>query len=114
MDPLTLLLTRNGPTRSSRLSEILQAEFGATAEAARKRLSRAKPPVRSFPFLLLPKREAFMYLEDDRGTDRYWTNFHDALRETDSVYAAAIDGVIARGGIVAVDEFAVISGAPNQ
>ena len=114
MDPLTLLLTRNGPTRSSRLSEILQAEFGATAEAARKRLSRAKPPVRSFPFSLLPKREAFMYLEDDRGTDRYWTNFHDALRETDSVYAAAIDGVIARGGIVAVDEFAVISGAPNQ
>jgi hypothetical protein len=93
---------------------MLQAEFGASREAARKRLSRAKPPIRSFPYALLPKREAFIYLEDDRGTERYWTNFHDALRETDSVYAAAIDGVIARGGIVSADEFAVISGAPNQ
>jgi hypothetical protein len=114
MDPLTHLLTKHGPRRSSRLSEMLQAEFGATPEAARKRLSRAKPPVRSFPFSLLPKREAFIYLEDDRGTERYWTNFHDALREADSVYGAAIDGVIARGGIVSADEFPVISGAPNQ
>jgi hypothetical protein len=34
------------------------------------------------------------------------------LRETNSVYGAALDGLIARGGIVAADEFAVISGAP--
>lgn len=114
MDPLTNLLTKYGPSRSSRLSEMLQAEFGATPDAARKRLSRAKPPVRSFPFSLLPKREAFMYLVDDRGSERYWTNFHHALRETESVYAAAIDGMVARGGIVSIDEFAVISGAPNQ
>ena len=114
MDPLTQLLTKHGPSRASRLSEMLQAEFGASPEAARKRLSRARPPIRSFPYSLLPKREAFIYLEDDRGTEQYWTNFHDALREADFVYGAAIDGVIARGGIVSRDEFAVVSGAPNQ
>ena len=34
------------------------------------------------------------------------------LRETGTVYACAIDGLDARGGIVPMDEFAVVSGAP--
>ena len=113
MDALTKLLQTHGPRRSSRLRELL-CEDGSTPEAARKRLSRAKPPILSYPFSLLPDREAFFYLKDERGSERYWTNFIDALRETDTVYAAALDGLAARGGIVALEEFPVISGAPSK
>jgi hypothetical protein len=111
-DPLAQLLADRGPSRASELGVLLQEQFGASPEAARKRLSRARPPIRSFPFSLLPKREAFIYLQDDRGTERFWMNFHNALRETDSIYGAALDGLIARGGVVSADEFDVISGAP--
>lgn len=90
----------------------LQDEFGLTAEAARKRLSRIRAPLRSFPIPLLPKREAFLYRQQDRNTERFWTNLHRDLRETESVIGAAIDGLAARGGIVTADEFPVISGAP--
>jgi hypothetical protein len=114
LDPLFKLLAKNGPLRSSRLSLALQAECGISPEAARKRLSRAKLPIVSLPHPLLPKREAFFYLGHQRGTERFWTNLHAALRETDSIYATAIDGLVARGGIVLRDEFAVVSGAPNQ
>jgi hypothetical protein len=98
--------------RSSLLSERLCADHGTTPEAARKRLSRARPPIRSYPVSLLPKREAFFYLQNDRGSDRFWLNLMRDMRETDSAAAAAIDGLMARGGVVAAEEFPVISGAP--
>lgn len=34
------------------------------------------------------------------------------LRETGSIYACAIDGLRARGGVVPIEEFAVVAGAP--
>jgi hypothetical protein len=114
MEPIAQILTKYGPSRSARVAGLLREEHGVSDEAARKRLERAKQPVRSFPVPLLPKREAFLYLQDERGSERFWTNFLDALRETDSVYGAAIDGLIARGGVVTADEFAVISGAPTK
>jgi hypothetical protein len=112
VDPITALLDKHGPNRSSAVAARLQDEFGLTPEAARKRLSRIRAPLRSFPIPLLPKREAFLYRQQDRNTERFWTNLHRDLRETESVMGAAIDGLAARGGIVSADEFAVISGAP--
>ena len=106
------LLKLHGPTRAARLAEAMAAETGLKPEAARQRLSRAKPPVRRFPFPLLPKREGFFYMEADRNTERYWVNLVRDLRETGSIYGLAIDGFMARGGVVPTDEFAVVSGAP--
>ena len=112
MDPVGSLLDKYGPVRSSVLANLLCAEFGLSPEAARKRLSRVRAPIHTFPVGLLPKREAFVYHLKDRTTERFWANLHRDLRETESGAAAAIDGLIARGGIVAADEFSVISGAP--
>lgn len=112
MDAVTSLLNTLGPMRSSLLSERLCADHGTTPEAARKRLSRVQPPIRSYPISLLPKREAFFYLQEDRGSERFWSNLMRDMRETQSAGSAAIDGLIARGGIVSSDEFPVISGAP--
>jgi hypothetical protein len=112
MDQIEQLLRKYGPSRSARLAEALQAEFGITAVTARKRVSRAIPPIRRFPIPMLPKRESFLYHQDQRSTEVFWTNFIRDLRDTNSIYAAALDGLVARGGVVPVDEFAVISGAP--
>lgn len=85
---------------------------GLSAEAARQRLSRARPPVRKFPLRLLPKNEGFYYLNDQRNSDPFWENFLRDMREAGSGFALALDGMRARGGVVEYDQFAVISGAP--
>lgn len=103
-------LADHGPARSSLIVEAMVAA-GASPEAARQRVSRANKPVRRFPVPLLPKRESFLYLEKDRNSDRFWRNFMRDLRATNSIYAAAMDGMIARHGIIPADQFNVISGA---
>jgi hypothetical protein len=106
------ILAAHGPCRSSLVAELLQKQFGLNADTARKRLSRAAKPIVRFPVPLLPKREAFLYRLSDRNTERFWTNFHRDLRATNSVFGAALDGVLARGGTIRKDDFPVISGAP--
>lgn len=110
MTSILQFLTDNGPSRSSLIVEEL-VKAGVKPEAARQRVARVVKPVRRFPVPMLPKREAFLYLEKDRNGDRFWQNFMRDLRATKSVYAAAIDGMIARGGLIRADQFPAISGA---
>lgn len=100
----------NGPTRSATIAEALVKD-GMKPDAARKRLSRLTQPVRKFPVQILPKREAFLYLQEDRNTDRFWENLMRDLRASGSVYGAALDGMSARGGVVTEDGFRVVSAA---
>ena len=111
-DSIATELRKVGPARSARLVDILTHQLNISSQAAHQRLSRAHTPVERYPGRLLPKREAFFYLRDQRNTERFWDNLLRDLRETGAVYACAIDGLDARGGIVPVDEFAVVSGAP--
>lgn len=112
MNPIEHALRMHGPSRTARLVKVLSNTLGLSSDAARQRLSRARTPVERYPGKLLPKREAFFYIREDRNTERYWTNLLRDLRETSTVYACAIDALDARGGIVPVREFAVVSGAP--
>lgn len=111
MTSIVRALTKQGPARTSRLVATLTESLGISPGAARQRLSRARAPVGRHSDLL-PKREAFLYLERQRYTQIYWDHLLRDLRDTRSVYACAIDGLRARGGIVPVDEFATVSGAP--
>lgn len=110
MTTISQFLSEHGPSRSSLIVEALVAG-GAKPEAARQRVARVAKPIRRFPVPMLPKREAFLYLEKDRNTERFWQNFIRDLRATNSIYAATIDGMIARFGLVKSDQFAAISGA---
>lgn len=103
-------LKEHGPNTAAVIGAWLQAN-GVKAEAARKRLSRALPPIRSFPVPLFPKGTRFMYLQSQRETDRFWTSLHRDLRASGSVYGMAFDGLLARRGVTTVAEFPVISGA---
>ena len=110
--PVEKALADLGPSRTERLVAALTDSLGISPQAARQRLSRARTPVERYPFSLLPKREAFFYLRNQRNTERYWDNLIRDLRETGAIYSCAIDGLRARGGVVPVNEFAVVSGAP--
>ena len=100
-----------GPCRSSKLAEYLQEKHGKSPLAARQRISRNASAIK-FPIPLLPNREQFVYLENQYKSEIFWPNFHTALRETNSIYGMAIDGLANRGGVIEASEFAVISGAP--
>ena len=107
------LLKQLGPTRGSRLVEAMRSESEAlTAVAARQRLWRGRPQVKRYSPNLLPKREGFYYLQHQRHSERFYSNFLRDLRETGAVYACAIDAFQSRGGVVPTDEFDVICGAP--
>lgn len=110
MTTIAQFLSEHGPSRSSLIVSALVAA-GATPEAARQRVARAAKPIRRFPIPMLPKREAFLYLEKDRNGERFWQNFMRDMRATNSVFAASVDGMIARGGLVRADQFASVSGA---
>ena len=111
MKPIEKALNELGPVRTGRLVPALSQSLNISPQAARQRLSRARTPVERYPRLLLPKREAFFYLRSQRNSERFWDNLLRDLREMNSIYACAIDGLCARGGIVPVNEFAVVSGA---
>ena len=113
MTSIPEVLSKTGPTRARRLVDTLTTSLGISPEAARQRLSRARAPVERRAGLL-PRREAFLYLQRQRNTQRYWDHLLRDLRETGTVYACAIDGLHARGGVVPVDEFAAVSGAPIE
>lgn len=106
-------LRDHGPTRASTIAAALQAE-GLSADSARQRVSRTSAPVRRFPVPLLPKREGFLYLDGQRNTEQFWDHLLRDLRATGSVYGAAIDGMLARGGTILAEDFPVISGAPAR
>ncbi|MDT4830021.1 hypothetical protein FQZ97_634640 [compost metagenome] len=104
-------LESSGPCLASDVASWLESELGLTPDAARKRLSRAQPPIRSFPIALFPKGVRFLYVESQRTEERFWLALQRDLRSTGSVYGLALDGLIARQGAVRESNFAVISGA---
>ncbi|NMG32861.1 hypothetical protein GRF61_00155 [Azoarcus sp. TTM-91] len=106
-------LESEGPHLTSEVASWLTTQ-GISSDAARKRLSRKQPPVRTFPVPLFPKGAGFIYLEKQRKEERFWQALHNALRTTGSVYGIALDGVLARRGAVSRQEFSVISGATER
>ncbi len=115
MKSIENILDEIGPSISSSVAAELAGRCKISHDAARQRLSRAvraNSTVKRCNYQLFSKHEAFVFLESQYNTERYWTNLLRDLRDKNTVYACALDGIAARGGIVKTTEFAVISGAP--
>src|SRR5205823_6083032 len=76
------------------------------------RLSRLPEEVRVLYGVPFPRRARFIYLEDQFGTDQYWSALIRDIEEANPAYAAALAGVRARGGILPRAHFDVASGSP--
>lgn len=111
MQSIDDFLEAEGPHLSSDVAAWLISKGNLSPDAARKRVSRVKPPIRTFPVPLLPKGVRFMYIEAQRQEERFWQALQRDLRSTGSVYGIALDGVLARCGAVGLADFPVVSGA---
>ena len=111
MDSIVKVLNTLGPCRSSKLAGYLQKKEGISDSTARQRIFRSNLVIK-FPIPLLPNRENFVYLKEQRRQQGFLSKLHLALRETNSVYGMAIDSLAVKGGMVKASEFSVISGAP--
>lgn len=105
------ILKRDGPTLSSDLARQLEAA-GLTPEAARKRISRGVAGVNRLAGLVFPKGVRFFYVESDYNGERYWRALAEAASKASPAYGAALAALEARGGIVPLNQFAVICGSP--
>lgn len=114
MTTIANFLKQHGPSRSSTVAQWLVDELKLKPEAARKRMSRLRAPLHHFPVHLLPKGESFIYHVEDRTTERFWTQFLDAMRSTKSGFGATLDALSARGGVVLTSEFGVIGGTSGM
>ena len=112
MKSIENILGELGPSLSSIVAAELANRCKISRDAARKRLSRAGSPIERTSYRLFPKNEAFVFLKSQYNSEWYWTNLLRDLREKNTVYACALDGILARGGTVKATEFPVISGAP--
>lgn len=110
---LKTILDEQGPMRSSLLVKELTRGEGISEAAAKQRISRTRRPIRKFPIRLLPKNEAFLYLQKDRNSERFWDALVRDLGETRSIYGLALYGLKARGGLARQASFNVISGSPK-
>lgn len=98
--------------RGSRLAALLVEQYGLTPDAAKKRISRARPPIQKLRIPLLPKNESFVYHEQDRDSERFRVALVHDLKESNSICGIALSSLEARGGLVQRHGFDVISGAP--
>lgn len=106
------LLRKHGPCVSTVLANLLVGEYGATREAARKRISRQQAPVKRLAYLPFPRNARFMYLEEQYGSPRFWEALVAALLETSPAYGGAIAAVRQRDGLLPKDHFLISCGSP--
>jgi hypothetical protein len=112
---LVQMLEATGPGLSSEIIAKLCAQ-GLTPEAARQQVSRA---VRSGVLcrnsgLAFPHREAFLYLEEQRGAPVFLQRLWEAMGECKTGAAHCLHAVDARGGLIPEAHFAGVGGLPER
>ena len=107
------LLIKLGPSPSSQVRKGLVSS-GVSEEAARQRISRSKGKVRRLTSIGLPKREAFLYLDNQYGTVEFWNSLVDSHTQANSAYGMAIQSLMAKGGVLPKKFFNIMSGSPRK
>lgn len=102
-------LLRHGPASSGEVAAALAEALGLSPAAARKRVERRAPPVRALN-LPLPKGAAFLYVESQYGSPRFWKKLATTLVASNGSYARAIWALSARGGLIPMAHFASAAG----
>ncbi len=90
MDRVFELLKSNGPMISGELARLFETTYGVSNEAARKAISRAKPPVKKFYKIKFDKNQVFCYLDNQYMSEK----FMDALLSAISQHSKSIDTYI--------------------
>ncbi|HAE38933.1 MAG TPA: hypothetical protein DCG57_09880 [Candidatus Riflebacteria bacterium] len=108
------LLRDNGPLTTSAIKKIL-VESGISDDAARKRISRTTGAIKRFNKIKFPKNVQLLYLEKHlKASANFRQAILDALVETDSIHAHALQSLRAFGARTTLQNFRVLSGCPTN
>lgn len=110
-DEIYELLRANGPGLTTEIISAL-IDKGVSNAAARKRVQRAQGKYERFAGLRFEKNARFIYLEDQYGDQRFWEKFEKACYRAGKSYWATIVTLNSRGGIVPLELFPRVAGAP--
>lgn len=112
MNAIEMLLRQTGPCLSTELARLLVEQYGLTAEAARKRISRQPASVKRLAYLKFPRNARFVYLQDQYGSPWFWEALVKALFETSPAYGGAIAALRQRGSLIPKSHFFIACGSP--
>jgi len=105
------ILKAQGPGLSSDICAVLERD-GLGAAAARQRVSRVGGSVRKLSGLTFPRSAKFLFLESQAGTRRYWEALIRDINTSSPAYAAALAGMLSRGGVILERHFPIVCGSP--
>ncbi|HKV34798.1 MAG TPA: hypothetical protein VJP89_10765 [Pyrinomonadaceae bacterium] len=105
------LLEKHGPLAAGDLQKHLSSKKLSNV-AARQRISRARGGVQRFRTISLPKREQFLFITKQSETERFWKALLNAHTSRRSAYGVALQSILARGGIIPLKHFEIVSGSP--
>jgi hypothetical protein len=111
------VLAQRGGMLSTELKEYLMKACSISSDTARKRISRAEKDNSNICKLLgitFQHRAVFYYHKKNFGSSYYWNDLHQALQESNSVYAYTIAALISHQGIIPIDHFPIQCGAPHR
>ncbi|WP_299489889.1 hypothetical protein [uncultured Shewanella sp.] len=111
MESVKDYLRKKGPSLSSDITEYLISKHGILPATARQRVSRASKEILKLE-LSFPRNAKFLFLREQSGSDKYWSNLVNALLKTKSAYGYALTSLMARDGITPLHHFDIVCGAP--
>lgn len=100
-----------GPCLSTELTDYLVKQHRLKPDAARQRVSRAPAQVKRLAHLPFARKARFLYLQEQYASANYWHALRRAIYASKGAYARALGAVDARG-IVPLEHFPIVSGAP--
>lgn len=100
MDRVVELLKKYGPIISGDLARLYEKTYGASNEAARKAISRAKPPVKKLYKLKFDKNQLFYYLESQFMTEKYKQSLLQAIEQHSKINYTYIQAFLAQSGYI--------------
>lgn len=112
MDKTAHLLKKNGPMLSGDLARLYEQEYGVSNEAARKAISRSKPPVKKLYKIKFDKNQLFYYLEEQFMSEKYVNALMEAIENHSKIVYTYIQAFIAQNGVVSKKLLPAFTAAP--
>ncbi len=112
MNRVEELLKKHGPAISGDLARLYEKTYGVSNEAARKAVSRAKPPVKRLSKFKFEKNQLFYYLESQFMSEKYKESLLKAIEQYSKVNHTYIQAFLAQNGYISKKILPAFVGAP--
>lgn len=113
MTSIEIILRNNGPLLSGELADLLEKESGASKEAIRKRISRARLPIsriRGF----FADNQSFFYLQEQYNKEIFYHGLLEAFKKGAKRFYAVIKAIEYHYGYLKMEHLPCYTFSPTQ